>query len=92
MSLGELENTENSWEKLSIVDDKATSNAKGRKLKQRERNMMEWNADKTCESSQRICKEKMCGNRWEAKKIQEVGTVVRVTAALMFGQAAIRNV
>lgn len=34
----------------------------------------------------------MCGNRWEAKKIQEVGTVVRVTAALMFGQAAIRNV
>lgn len=41
MSLGELENTENIWEKLSIVDDKATSNAKGRKLKQRERNMME---------------------------------------------------
>lgn len=35
MSLGEPENTDNSSEKLSIVADKPTSNAKGRKLKQR---------------------------------------------------------
>lgn len=45
MSLGELENTDNSWEKLRIVGDKPTSNAKGRKLKQRERNR--WNEMQT---------------------------------------------
>lgn len=45
MSLGELENTDNSWEKLRTVGDKPASNAKGRKLKQRERNR--WNEMQT---------------------------------------------
>lgn len=64
MSLAKLENTDNSWEKGSIIISwvqwvtKQPVTQKEERWN-KERNMMEWNTDKTYKSSwKKICKER----------------------------------